>query len=105
MPNPDAGTDAVMLNDGRAMLVYNHSTSDGRDRGFLNAAVSEDGKKWHAALVLENQQGEYSYPAVIQTSDGRVHVTYTWKRRLIKHVVLDPTKFNLKEIHNGGWPE
>jgi len=106
LPNPDAGTDAVMLNDGRALLVYNHSTgSDGRDREFLNVAVSRDGKKWQAALVLENQEGEYSYPAVIQTSDGLVHVTYTWKRERIKHVVLDPRHFNVKEIRNGQWPE
>jgi len=105
LPNPDAGTDAVMLNDGRALLVYNHSTSDGRDREFLNVAVSKDGRKWHAALVLENQEGEYSYPAVIQTSDGLVHVTYTWKRERIKHVVLDPRGFNLKEIRNGEWME
>jgi predicted neuraminidase len=102
LPNPDAGTDAVMLNDGRALLVYNHSTSN---REFLNVAVSSDGKKWYAAFVLENQQGEYSYPAVIQTSDGWVHVTYTWKRKRIKHVVLDPTKFQLKEIRNGKWPQ
>lgn len=105
LPNPDAGIDAVLLNDGRALLVYNHSRSNGRDREFLNVAVSDDGRKWHAALVLENRQGEYSYPAVIQTSDGRVHITYTWKRRRIKHVVLDSTKFNLKEIRNGEWPE
>ena len=104
LPNPDAGTDAVTLNDGRALLVYNHSTSDGRDRELLNVAISEDGKKWHAAMVLENRQGEYSYPAVIQTADGRVHVTYTWKRRRIKHVILDHTKFKVKEIRNGEWP-
>ena len=29
---------------------------------------------------------------MIQTRDGRVHVTYTWKRERIKHVVIDPTK-------------
>jgi predicted neuraminidase len=103
LPNPDAGTDAVMLNDERALLVYNHSTSDGRDREFLNVAVSNDGRKWFAALALENQEGEYSYPAVIQTSDGLVHITYTWKRKRIKHVVLDPKRLNLTEINNGQW--
>ena len=105
LPNPDAGTDAVMLGDGRAVLVYNHSTSDGRDREFLNVAVSDDGRKWRAALVLEDQEGEYSYPAVIQTSDGLVHVTYTWRRERVKHVVLDPKRFKLREIRNGEWPK
>ncbi len=105
LPNPDAGIDAVTLNDGRALLVYNHSTSDGKDREFLNVAVSNDGKKWQAALVLENREGEYSYPAVIQTSDGLVHITYTWRRERIKHVVLDPKQFNLKEIRNAEWPK
>ena len=105
LPNPDAGIDAVMLNNGRALLVYNHSAPGGRDRELLNVAVSDDGKKWYAALVLENRQGEYSYPAVIHTSDGQVHVTYTWKRRRIKHVILDPKSFHLKEIRNGEWPE
>jgi len=105
LPNPDAGIDAVMLNDGRALLVYNHSTSDGRDRGLLNVAVSNDGEKWYAALVLENGKGEYSYPAVIQTADGLVHITYTWKRERIKHVVLNPRRFELRTIHNGQWPQ
>lgn len=107
LPNPNSGTDAVMLADGRALLVYNHTTSDGRDRNYLNVAVSEDGKKWYAAFVLENQKGnyEFSYPAVIQTSDGLVHITYTWNREKIKHVALDPKQFVLKEIQNGIWPE
>ena len=68
------GTDAATLVDGRHLLVYNHTPLG---RSPLNVAVSADGKAWMAALVLERERGEYSYPAVIQTSDGLVHVTYT----------------------------
>jgi predicted neuraminidase len=89
LPNPNSGIDAVMLKDGRALLVYN-DTKQGRTP--LDVAISKDGKKWKNVVVLEDQPGEYSYPAVIQTSDGLVHITYTWKRLLIKHVVIDPTK-------------
>ena len=46
-----------------------------------------------------------AYPAVIQTSDGLVHVTYTWKRQRVKHVVLDPAKLGGKPIRGGVWPE
>ena len=86
LPNPSAGTDAVTLRDGRHLLVYNH-TAEGRTP--LNVAVSKDGRTWEPALTLEQEPGEYSYPAIIQTADGRVHITYTWKRQRIKHVVLD----------------
>jgi predicted neuraminidase len=89
LPNPNSGIDAVTLKDGRAVLIYNHTP---KGRSPLNVALSDDGKSWKAGPVLEEEPGEYSYPAVIQTSDGRVHVTYTWKRRRIKHVVLDPAK-------------
>ena len=89
LPNPSAGTDAVTLKDGRHLLVYNH-TPQGRTP--LNIAVTRDGRTWEAAHVLETEPGEYSYPAVIQTSDGLVHITYTWKRQRIKHVVIDPAK-------------
>jgi predicted neuraminidase len=109
LPNPNAGTDAVTLKDGRHLLVYNHS--GGRrsqwdfGRQVLNVAVSKDGKKWDAALVLEKQtSGEYSYPAVIQTSDGLVHITHTWQRKRIRHVVVDPAKLELRPIVNGNWP-
>lgn len=102
LPNPSAGIDAVMLIDGRALLVYNHTENA---RSPLNVAVSSDGKLWKAALAIENQPGEYSYPAVIQTSDGLVHVTYTWKRERIKHVVLDPAKLALRDMPDGRWPE
>jgi predicted neuraminidase len=89
LPNPNSGIDAVTLSDGRHVLVYNHTP---RGRSPLNVAVSRDGVAWKSAAVLEDEPGEYSYPAVIQTADGLVHVTYTWRRQRIKHVVLDPNR-------------
>ena len=102
LPNPNAGIDAVMLRDGRALLVYNHTT---QGRGLLNVAVSTDGRRWEAAAVLEREPGsEFSYPAAIQSSDGLVHVTYTWKRQRIKHAVIDPLKLVGREIVESQWP-
>jgi predicted neuraminidase len=86
LPNPSAGTDAVTLKDGRHVLVYNHTA---KGRTPLNVAVSRDGKTWQTVHTLESAAGEYSYPAVIQTTDGLVHITYTWNRQRIKHVAID----------------
>ena len=87
LPNPSAGTDAITLKDGRHLLVYNQTP---KGRTPLNIAVSRDGRTWNMAHVLESEPGEYSYPAVIQTRDGLVHITYTWRRLRIKHVAFDP---------------
>jgi predicted neuraminidase len=101
LPNPNSGTDAVTLRDGRHLLVYNHTA---KGRSPLNVAISKDGQTWAAALVLESDPGEYSYPAVIQTGDGLVHTVYTWKRQRIKHVVIDPAKLVPNPIVDGQWP-
>ena len=86
LPNPNAGIDALALKDGRIILVYNHSSTG---RSPLNVAVSkDDGNTWDIFLTLEAKPGEYSYPAVIQTSDDNIHITYTWQRKRIKHVLI-----------------
>lgn len=95
LPNPNSAIDAVRLRDGRFLLVYNHSATN---RGELNVAVSTDGKQWDAALVLENQPGEFSYPAAIQSQDGLVHIAYSWNRQRIKHAVIDPGRLKLAPI-------
>ncbi len=104
LPNPSAGTDAVTLADGRQLLVYNHTTRKTKipSRKILNVALSDDGHEWEVALTLEHESnprpadgrhwGEYSYPAVIQGSDGLVHITYTYNRESVKHVVLNPSE-------------
>ncbi|MEO5995151.1 MAG: sialidase family protein [Chitinophagaceae bacterium] len=96
LPNPNSGTDAVTLKNGTQILVYN-PTKRGREwnngRAKLNVAMSKDGVKWTDIAVLENGTNEeYSYPAVIQAKDGKVHITYTYNRKNVKHVVLEPGK-------------
>ena len=102
LPNPNSGLDAVTLRDGRHLLVYNHTTSG---RAPLNVAVSRDGSLWEAALVLESESGEYSYPSAIQASDGLVHITYTWRRQRIRHVVIDPELLKTVPMTSGQWPD
>ena len=111
LPNNNSGTDAVTLKDGRQLLVYNHvkpadSLPNGKGaRTPLNVAVSKDGKKWYASLILEDSPiSQYSYPSVIQSADGMVHIVYTWRRQRIKYVKIDPSKLKLKEIKNEQWP-
>lgn len=109
LPNNNSGTDAVTLSDGRQLLVYNHvKTPVNAPKGYrtpLNVSVSKDGKKWYAALILEDSEiSQYSYPSVIQSSDGMVHIVYTWRREKIKYVKIDPDKLRLKKIENEKWP-
>lgn len=90
--NPNSGTDAVTLKDGTQLIVYNPDVP-GKDwfngRGKLRVASSFDGKIWKDVVILENgNREEFSYPAIIQTSDGLVHISYTYDRKNVKHVVI-----------------
>ena len=87
VPNPSSGTDAVTLADGRHLLVCNPVATG---RTPLVIAESRDGRAWRDVVALETFPGEYSYPAIIQAPDGLVHVTYTFLREAIVHVVVDP---------------
>jgi predicted neuraminidase len=73
----------------------------------LTVAVTRDGINWEAAAVLEYRTGsvQYSYPSVIQTRDGLVHVSYSWHRKRIKHVVIDPKRLETYPIVDGQWPK
>jgi predicted neuraminidase len=87
LKNPDAGIAMTRLRNGHLILVFNDSETA---RTPLCIARSlDEGRTWETPLALESNPGEYSYPCVIQSSDGGLHITYTFRRYAIKHVELD----------------
>jgi predicted neuraminidase len=96
----NSAIDATRLRDGRCVVIYNPSGQPPADRKLwgervpLSVAVSTDGERWEKSLELETahiREG-FAYPCVLQASDGRIHLTYTWGRKRIRHVVLDPAR-------------
>lgn len=88
LPNPNSAVDVIRLQSGTLLLVYNPTR---RGRSPLRVALSDDGATWDAWRDLETDEGEYSYPTAIQTSDGRIQVLYTWRRRTIACASFDET--------------
>jgi predicted neuraminidase len=94
--NPNSGIDGVTLKSGSQLLVYN-PTKRGKEwfnnRGRLSVAQSSDGIHWQDIVMLEDSSDkEFSYPAIIQAADGTVHISYTYNRTNIRHVVLTATR-------------
>mmetsp|Transcript_13415 Transcript_13415/g.38080 ORF Transcript_13415/g.38080 Transcript_13415/m.38080 type:complete len:460 (-) Transcript_13415:340-1719(-) len=117
--SPNSGLDAIALQDGRILLAHNAGSS-GRDKLVLSMSYDGEGEDFRQVAVLEDKSTrykriyecldpsdrdeadapEYSYPSLLQTSDGLVHVTYTYTywgsggrctgRENIKHLVIDP---------------
>lgn len=91
--NPNSATDAIRLKNGLFIIVYNPSLA-GKDwwegRTKLRVAISKDGLKWKDVLALEDgtKGDEYSYPTIIQDKRGLIHITYTWNRKSIKHIIV-----------------
>lgn len=99
LPHTNSGTDAVTLKDGRQLIVFNDTAPppERPSKGVrypVNVALSNDGITWNTVMTLDLAPctAGYAYPAVIQAADGKIHITYTFNRKTIKHVVLDPAK-------------
>jgi alpha-L-fucosidase len=86
LPNNNSGIDAVTCANGAHLIVYNPIT-EGRNK--LALAYSPDGETWTKIFDLESEsEGEFSYPAIIQSVDGTIHITYTYNRKKIRYVRL-----------------
>ena len=95
--NNQSGTDAVTLKDGRHALIYNNfETLPLTKKGVrtpISIALSDDGQTWRHALTLEDSPiDQYSYPAIIQGKDGKLHCVYTWRRQRIAYKAIDINK-------------
>jgi len=85
LPHPGAGIEAILLRDGRMLMIYNDSEKE-RDR--LAVSISEDrGKSWTHTRHLENSPGQrFDYPSILQGKEGTFHATYSYNTKTIKHV-------------------
>jgi predicted neuraminidase len=88
LASPCAAIDAVRLADGRIALVWNNNAEV---RNPLTLALSADqGETWPHRRDLVTGQGQFHYPALIQSADGLLHVSFTNNRRTIDHIALSP---------------
>lgn len=91
LPNPDSAVMGLRLQDGGVLLVFNNSATS---RDSLALALSRDGgERWVVLHGFEADMRDghgalenFSYPYVIQSSDGIVHVVYVWRVTRVKHV-------------------
>ena len=100
LPNPDAGISSLRLSDGKLLMAYNDSTTD---RSNLSLALSGDeGLSWKKIAVLENESGKsFSYPYLLHSSDGLIHMAYTWKSKQIKMVSFNESWIAKQEAEYG----
>ncbi|UPQ96794.1 sialidase [Chloropicon primus] len=104
LPNNNCGVAATLLESGAIALVFNNQRDD-RFRWPLTIALSyDDGFTWPYLRDIEDddetqklttcprcvfgKKAEYSYPSILQSKDGYIHITYTYKRSFIKHVKI-----------------
>lgn len=80
----------------------------GTPRAPMTLALSDDdGRTWPLRVDLETGDGycmtnnsaaqrnrELSYPSIVQTADGVLHVAYTHHRQRIRHLALSPDWLN-----------
>ena len=89
LPNPNSSVMALRLTNGHLLLAYNPTE---HDRNQLALAVSVDnGMHWQPPRMVEQSASsadEFSYPALLQDTHGRIHLTYTYKRQSIKHIMF-----------------
>ncbi|MGW3564766.1 sialidase family protein [Streptomyces sp. NPDC000941] len=111
LPNNNSAVQLIRLRGGALALVYNHASLErgeyrwvgegaGRRKKALRTpltlALSDDGgRTWPHRRDVQTADTEYwdneygySYPSVIQTRDGLLHIAYSYLRKTIKHLTV-----------------
>ncbi len=88
LPHPNSGFDMIMLSNGSYLGSINKAF---HNRDNLTLVISSDrGRTWKELKVIENNpDNEYSYPSISRSDRGLLHITYTYERKRIKHIVFN----------------
>jgi predicted neuraminidase len=99
LPNPDAGISGLKLPDGRLLVAFNDSTTA---RENLSLALSGDeGRSWKKLAVLDHDPNAFSsYPFMMSSSDGLVHVAFTYEGDAIRMVSFNESWIAEQEARN-----
>jgi len=108
LPNPGAGIIGLTLNNSnKLLLAFNN---DEEEREDMSLAISADkGKTWQLARIVEenhlaeaDKDKQFSYPWLLQTKNGNIHLLYTWHKSHIKHAVFNSAW--LHKVSEGALP-
>ena len=88
MANPGSSLHMLRLTNG-SWLMVNNNQEEGRNRLHLNQSIDE-GKTWKTLFAIENadqQKDSFSYPTLIQTPSGAIHLSYSYHKGGQKTIV------------------
>ncbi len=97
LPNPNAGIIGLNIQwQGQEALLLAFNNSE-EERDDLSLALSLDkGQSWQLITTIElnpldppDNSKQFSYPWLLQTSNGQIHLFYTWHKSHIKHIVFN----------------
>jgi predicted neuraminidase len=97
LPNPNSGIDLLRLQSGKLVLAYNPSASQ---RTPLWVTIAGEDESWQTTRTLEQGRGEFSYPALCQAPDGKIHLVYTYKRQTIQHAWFSESWLQGEEVEH-----
>ena len=93
IPNPGSSLEVTVLKNGHWVMAYN-DTEDNRNSWAVSLSEDE-GKTWkwkrHIGQAAD-QSESFSYPSLIQTKDGKLHLTYSYGNpsgKTIMHASFD----------------
>lgn len=87
LPNSKSALDVLKAEDGKILMVFNDTPNY---RSPLSLAYSEDGRRFMKIWDFETHpKMRFSYPTIIQASDGLYHLVYRYDGLAIKHIVFN----------------
>ena len=93
IPNPGSSLEVTVLKNGHWVMAYN-DTEDNRNSWAVSLS-DDEGKTWkwkrHIGQAAD-QSESFSYPSLIQTKDGKLHLTYSYGNpsgKTIMHASFD----------------
>ncbi len=88
--NPDSAIAAIPSFDGASWLVRNPEAK-GRESLVLQRLNALQQPTETLVLAKGREGDEFSYPVIVQTDDGRIHILYTDRRKTFAHRVFRAT--------------